>query len=270
MTTITWRAAKCRRMGGAMSAATFMFADLSGYTAMTDIHGDNHAADVAHQYVSDLRNLADDHGAKEIKTVGDGVLHRVDDPNEALIFGVRIVNEVGQQHGSLGVSVGMDFGEAVERDSDYFGLAVNTAARLSDLAQANDVLLTENVHRATGELHGISVEEFAEQKLKGITEKVRIFSASRVGLEPEITLNTDPVCHMRIDPKLSPQKITFKGTEYFFCSDRCARLFHANPHNFVDICGCIFERLTMKPRKLDSGERTTPATWKPTANPQQS
>ena len=43
----------------------------------------------------------------------------------------------------LELRIGFAFGEAVERDGDYFGDVVNIAARLSDLAKAGQILTTE-------------------------------------------------------------------------------------------------------------------------------
>ncbi|HSO99327.1 MAG TPA: adenylate/guanylate cyclase domain-containing protein [Solirubrobacteraceae bacterium] len=58
---------------------TFFFADLAGYTALTEAMGDSDAADLAHQFYSATSALVAEHGAEQIKMIGDAVLVRTDD-----------------------------------------------------------------------------------------------------------------------------------------------------------------------------------------------
>ena len=57
---------------------TFLFADISGFTALTEAHGDEEAADLAGQFFADVRVLLGEHGAEEVKTLGDAVMIRCD------------------------------------------------------------------------------------------------------------------------------------------------------------------------------------------------
>ena len=47
------------------------------------------------------------------------------------------------------------------------------------------------------------------------------------------TKHSDPVCGMNVDPVKSKRRFTYKGTEYFFCSDRCKARFEAEPEKFL-------------------------------------
>ena len=49
----------------------------------------------------------------------------------AILLGLRITHESIRGHGAPAVRVGMHHGSAIERDGDYFGAAVNLAARVS-------------------------------------------------------------------------------------------------------------------------------------------
>lgn len=233
----------------------FIFADLAGFTKMTDVHGDHEAAELAQSYAHDLRQLARDHDTVEVKTIGDGVLQRSPRADEALAFSVRAVNEVGDRHGSLAVKVGLDYGPAAERDGDYFGRTVNTASRVADLAQAGEVLLTGAVKGAAGEIDGVDVETRGNKELKGLSEPVEIFSAARAGLSLEGKLPLDPVCHMRVDPAQGAQTLVFEGAEYHFCSQHCTSLFQRHPQHYVDSRGCIFKKLAIIPGRLRSAHQ---------------
>ncbi|MEJ1967458.1 MAG: heavy metal translocating P-type ATPase [Rhizomicrobium sp.] len=43
----------------------------------------------------------------------------------------------------------------------------------------------------------------------------------------------DPVCGMTVDPKTTPHHATHEGTDYYFCSAKCAAKFAADPDSFV-------------------------------------
>ena len=130
--------------------ATFAFADIAGFTALTEAQGDDHAADLAAEFCDAVRAVLPEYGAEPIKTIGDAMLICVPEPAPAIRLGTRIAHELMSAHGSPAVRVGMDHGPAVERDGDYFGAAVNLAARVSGVASGGEVLLTAS----TGGLAG--------------------------------------------------------------------------------------------------------------------
>lgn len=48
-----------------------------------------------------------------------------------------------------------------------------------------------------------------------------------------VDLVTDPVCHMRVDPATAAATRRYGGTEFAFCSARCARRFESNPGGYL-------------------------------------
>jgi class 3 adenylate cyclase len=56
------------------SAQAFLFADLASYTALTEIHGDEEAVRLVEDYCAAMRRLLPEHGAHEVKTIGDALL----------------------------------------------------------------------------------------------------------------------------------------------------------------------------------------------------
>ena len=117
-----------------LAVQTFLFADLSGFTALTEVHGDEQAADLAGGFCAAVRRLLADHRAHEVKTIGDALMLRAGDAAAAIRLSLRIVHDVGAQHGFPLVRVGMHTGPAVERERDWFGATVNLAARVSAAA----------------------------------------------------------------------------------------------------------------------------------------
>jgi class 3 adenylate cyclase/YHS domain-containing protein len=212
---------------------TFLFADLAGFTALTEAHGDRQAADVAAEFSTAVRRLLSSHAAEEVKAIGDALMIRGRDPTAAIRLGLDVVDDVGRQHGFPAVRVGMNTGQAVERDGDWFGATVNIAARVSGLASGGEVLLTEATKAAAGELSSVHLHERGRQALKNIGEPVLLFAAVREGERDSGGLPIDPVCRMAVDPEHGAGRLSFEGVEYHFCSLECAGAFAADPPRYT-------------------------------------
>ena len=97
--------------------ATFLFADIAGFTALTEAHGDEEAADLVGRFCDAVRDeLPPD--STHAKAIGDAVMLRIPDPAAAILLGVRITHDLMRSHGAPPVRVGLHHGEAVERDGD--------------------------------------------------------------------------------------------------------------------------------------------------------
>src|SRR5919108_1182634 len=125
-------------MSGTVGTETFVFADLAGYTALTEAHGDEHAADAAAEFCEAVRMLLPEHDAEEVKAIGDAVLLRASDAARAAGLAERIVCGYGWSPRGLGVPVSMNTRTAVRRGDDWFGSAVNVASRVANAAPAGE------------------------------------------------------------------------------------------------------------------------------------
>ncbi len=151
-----------------MSAQTFLFADLAGFTALTEAHGDERAAALADEFFSSVRELLDEHGAEEVKTLGDAVMLRCEDASQGIRLGLAIVDAVDARADFPTVRVGMSSGDAVERDGDWFGSTVNVAARASAEAAGGEVLISEPTRDQAGEPEGIELQRRGEVRFKNL------------------------------------------------------------------------------------------------------
>ena len=146
---------------------TFLFADLAGYTALTEVMGDEEAARVIDGYCSSVRRHLSEYDAHQVKSIGDALMIRVPAAEAAVRLGLRIALDVGAQHGFPAVRVGMHHGPAIERDGDFFGHTVNIAARVSALAGAGEVLVTDEVVRAGGDVESVRFLERGRHRDRG-------------------------------------------------------------------------------------------------------
>ena len=206
----------------APATQTFIFADLAGYTALTEAHGDEHAADEAAEFCAAVRGLLPEHGAEEVKAIGDAVLLRASDAAKAAGLAERIVSGYGSRHRGLGVRVGIHTGTAVRRGDDWFGSAVNVASRVADAARAGEVLCTETTRDAIGP--AAPVRDRGRRTFKNLRAPVTLYELVLTRYaQPELPI--DPVCRMAIDPARAAERRRRDGVEYLFCSRHCALAF---------------------------------------------
>jgi adenylate cyclase len=207
---------------------TFVFADIAGYTALTEAHGDADAAELAATFCREISEAAANSGGEVIKTIGDAVMVRHRSPSNAVALGLTAAHEVIAGHGFPAVRVGMHHGPAIARGGDWFGATVNLAARVAALAAGGEVLVTEAVRESAGELAGVEFESRGEQRIRNVIAPVPLFVAVPDDRTSE-TRHLDPVCRMLVAEGREAGSLRHRGTLYRFCSFECARRFLADP-----------------------------------------
>jgi adenylate cyclase len=125
----------------------------------------------------------------------------------------------------LGVRVGIHTGSAVRRGDDWFGSAVNLAARVADTARAGEVLVTEPTRQELG--RGVRLCPRGRQRFKNVAQWLNVYAL--VLDNPPPALPIDPVCHMAVDPARAFAHEVVDGIDYFLCSAACASAFAADP-----------------------------------------
>jgi adenylate cyclase len=212
---------------------TFLFADLAGFTALTEAHGDEEATELVANYFESVRVLLPEHQTEEIKVIGDEVMLHCEDTAAALRLSLCIVHDVGAKHGFPSIRIGLNTGPAIERDGDWFGSTVNLAARIAGLAGGGEVLLSQATKDAAGDLSGIDLHERGRRELKNVRQPVLLFAAVRSGGPREAGLPVDPVCQMAVDTAHSAGTLRYGGRDYHFCSLACVEAFAAEPGHYA-------------------------------------
>jgi class 3 adenylate cyclase/YHS domain-containing protein len=212
--------------------STFLFADIAGYTALTEAHGDEEAADLARDFCRAVARLVAADDGELVKTIGDAVMVRYATPADAVRLGLRIADDVMAGHGFPTVRVGLHHGPAIEREGDWFGATVNLAARVAGLAGGGEVLVTRAVLEAAGELEGVTFESRGENVVRNVTAPIAVFAAlheERTGHERHL----DPVCRMVVAEGREAGRFRHHETEYRFCSQECIRRFLDAPDAYT-------------------------------------
>jgi predicted ATPase/class 3 adenylate cyclase len=149
---------------------TFLFSDVEGSTRQWE--ADAAAADAAFaEHDALLGGLIDRHRGYVFARSGDGFAVAFARASDAIGAAVETQHGLAASVGGLRVRIGLHTGEAVEREGDYFGPAVNRAARIMAAGHGGQVLLSD----VTADLvPGIDTVDLGEHALAGIDGRVGI------------------------------------------------------------------------------------------------
>ena len=154
------------------------FADLAGYTKLTEEAGEARAVDAVERFVETVEHTLPIE-ARVIKTLGDEVMVVGADAGALTRWAVGLGAELPE--GSPPPRIGIHSGAALYRDGDYYGREVNRAARVVARAAGGEVLVTHPVVDAAGRQDGLEFELIGEVVLKGFNHPTELFLARARG-----------------------------------------------------------------------------------------
>jgi adenylate cyclase len=159
------------------------FLDLTGYTRLTEEHGDEAAADMAASLASLVQRVSQRHGGMPVKYLGDGVMFFFKEPGAAVESALEMVEEAPAAD-LPPAHVGLDAGPVVRQDGDYYGRTVNVAARIAGRAGPDEVLVSELVAELSGGSSRVRFDDLGPAELKNVSRPIRLFRASRASGAP--------------------------------------------------------------------------------------
>ena len=210
--------------------AVIVFADLVGFSALTDAHGDRDAVVVADRLLA-LAEQALGGGVEVVKTIGDAVMLRGDEIAPTLETVARLVSAIHAEPKYPTVRVGVHVGPIITRPGDVFGQTVNVAARLASAARPGQVVASRPVVAGAGPR--FVANPLGPLTLRNIAEPVESFAVRLVDSQID-DADVDPVCRMRLDPTELHASRTHLGRIYVFCSETCTARFDADPDQYWD------------------------------------
>jgi adenylate cyclase len=211
--------------------STFAFVDLAGFTAVTEAHGDVEAVSIVRRFRDRALDVLG-RGDELVKTIGDAVMLRFPTPEAAVVALRRLLqHELVVQDAVLLPRAGAHHGSAVLVERDYYGAAVNLAARVAGQAQGGQLLVTAHVAMAANQL-GAIITHVGSISLRNVSETIDVYDV-RVS-DSDQTAVTDPVCQMRV-PTTGDAAIVldWSGRRFHFCGLPCVSRFAANPDRYL-------------------------------------
>ena len=159
-----------------------MFTDLVGSTRMTQEKGDYGAQEVVRTHNAIVRNALAEYTGHEVKHMGDGIMASFMSAISAVKATMMIQQELARNNAGAGnpevnVRIGLNAGEAIREEEDYFGTAVQLAARVCDKADAGQIFVTASV-RDLCQGHKFAFEKAGDYELKGIEGTVPLFNVA--------------------------------------------------------------------------------------------
>lgn len=216
-------------MEGSPREYTFVFADLAGFTSLTEAHGDEGGASVATRLHEIVRGALGE--AQLVKTLGDGVMIAAATSEVALEVARRIAEAVAALPNFPYLRLGVHRGPAIVRDGDFFGNAVNLAARVMAAARPGQALCTEVVAEQATAAACAQTVPLGVVRLKHVKEPVGLYELT-FERQPTGFSYMDPVCRMQV-PAARAVSIRHAGSTIRFCSTHCADAFVADPDAYL-------------------------------------
>ena len=211
--------------GRVRARACVAFVDLAGFTAMTQAHGDDYAADVHDAFVGALdAACAATPSVRCVKHLGDGAL-LVSPSAAGMLTALRAgVQRQGDAELCLRVRAGVHCGQVLQvrtaHGDDVLGHTVNVTARVCGLAAPGELLLTAAVRAEAGSTAGEAVP-LGARPLRHVPDPVDVWALPLGTQDGPI----DPVCHMTV--RTGSLSVTAAGREWMFCSSGCRDAFLA-------------------------------------------
>ena len=168
---------------------TLLFTDVEGSTRLWEAERDAMAA-ALRRHDEILRDAIEQVGGYVFKTVGDSFCAAFSAARAGLDAALTAQRSLAAQSWPTSrpivVRMGLHAGVCEERDGDYFGPAVNRAARLLTVASGGQVLVSGvAAELLSDELpEGVGLRELGTRQLKDLSRPERIYQVEAADLEP--------------------------------------------------------------------------------------
>jgi class 3 adenylate cyclase len=159
---------------------TLLFTDLVGSTELIDRLGDEAGNRLLRDHFAILREAAGEHGGREVKSLGDGLMLAFASALGAVACAVRMQRRIaGRPEEAPGEAValriGLNAGEAISAEGDYFGAPVVVAKRLCDRAGRGQILVSDVVRSLVERSGDYRFIALGALQLKGFADPVTTF-----------------------------------------------------------------------------------------------
>ena len=155
--------------------ATILFSDIVGSTARAAELGDAKWRQLLAEHHARVRRQLARFRGVELDTAGDGFFARFDGPARGIRCAVAIRDALRDL--GLEVRLGLHTGECEALDGKVAGIAVSIGARVSALAAAGEVLVSQTVKDLVAG-SGITFDDRGVQQLKGVPGEWRLYSVA--------------------------------------------------------------------------------------------
>jgi class 3 adenylate cyclase len=152
-----------------------LFSDIEGYTMLNERLGDTRTQALLRSHDALVRDAVAAHGGTVVKSAGDGYMIVFSDARAAVACAVALQrlhdeHDFGIDAGAIRVRMGTHVGHVIQEGDDFFGRTVILAARVAAQATGGEILVSEELVRAAGDVSDLGTKVGAprEVELKGL------------------------------------------------------------------------------------------------------
>jgi adenylate cyclase len=148
------------------------FADLSGFTALTQRLSSTELSDLLVEFGGAVSDLVHADGGRVVKFIGDEVMWVTSTPELLAKVAIDLVEYPRAREAGLQVRAGLGYGSVLALGGDYFGTPVNLAARLVAAAAPGQILASTDVRDELSDCPAVPLDPLT---LKGFEEPVMAY-----------------------------------------------------------------------------------------------
>ncbi len=196
-------------MQAASALTTFLFTDIEGSTGLWEKSPERMGRALA-RHDAIARAAVAKHRGLVVKMTGDGVYAAFDDPLDALAAVIELQQALADPEATCGVTLtvrcGLHAGVVERRDNDFFGTAVNRAARIMAAAHGGQVLVSQAVAALVGDRlpHGVGLRDLGVARLRDLTSAEHLYQL----LHPQLRASFPALRTLEATPNNLPQQVT--------------------------------------------------------------
>ncbi len=157
-----------------------MFADIVGSTRLYEILGDENAEALISNTLKQLSKIVDAAGGEIIKTIGDEIMCRFDEAEQAVAAAKTMHEFLARKPAQtkdykVSIRVGAHHGPIIESEGDVSGDTVNLAARVAGLARGGKTMITGYTYENLSGPSRNHCRHFTNTTVKGKEEPLDVY-----------------------------------------------------------------------------------------------
>ena len=150
-----------------------LFADIAGSTGLYETMGDARAQQMVSECLRLLIDKTNEAGGELVQTVGDEVMTTF--PSADSAFEAAVAMQEAHVDREISIRVGFHYGPVIRKGNNFFGNAVNVAARMASWATAGEIMTTGDTVEVLSPRHRERLRHLDKTTVKGMEEPVAIY-----------------------------------------------------------------------------------------------
>jgi adenylate cyclase len=157
------------------------FVDLVGFTSLSQELSPAGLWQLLDEFEDRAYDTIAEHGGHLVKHIGDEIMFVVLEPAAGCEIALSLVDAFREPESTVTPRGGLATGDLLTREGDYYGVEVNLAARLADIAVPQEILVSADTKRLAEKDDDAELvfEPAGRRALKGFAVPVEVFSLSR-------------------------------------------------------------------------------------------